>query len=189
MKSTSMDKPLRTSVEISTESITRSTSLTLNIDFDGTCVTHAFPEVGRDIGSVPVLRELVAAGHRLILFTMRSDGTERAYLDEAVQWFVANGIPLYGVNTNPTQSSWTSSPKSYAQKMIDDSSVCAPLKFDPALSTRPFIDWVRMREMLVECGLLEDRGDEGVEWGDDSIDFAALAGSMSEEDFEPEAFS
>lgn len=40
------------------------------VDFDGTCVTHEFPKVGRDIGAVPVLRKLVENGHKLILFTM-----------------------------------------------------------------------------------------------------------------------
>jgi len=29
------------------------------IDFDGTCVTHEFPKVGKDIGAVPVLKKLV----------------------------------------------------------------------------------------------------------------------------------
>lgn len=43
------------------------------IDFDGTCVTHEFPEVGKDIGAVSVLKELIKSGHNLILFTMRSD--------------------------------------------------------------------------------------------------------------------
>ena len=42
------------------------------IDFDGTCVTHEFPIIGRDIGAVPILKSLVDSGHRLILFTMRS---------------------------------------------------------------------------------------------------------------------
>ena len=42
------------------------------VDFDGTCVTHEFPEVGRDIGAVPVLKELVEKGHKIILYTMRS---------------------------------------------------------------------------------------------------------------------
>ena len=35
------------------------------IDFDGTCVYHDYPYVGKDIGAVPVLKELVAAGHKL----------------------------------------------------------------------------------------------------------------------------
>ena len=30
-------------------------------------------EIGKDIGAVPVLKELVENGHNLILFTMRSD--------------------------------------------------------------------------------------------------------------------
>ena len=42
------------------------------IDFDGTCVTHDYPEVGKDIGAVPVLKRLIDAGHKLILHTMRS---------------------------------------------------------------------------------------------------------------------
>ena len=43
------------------------------IDFDGTCVTHDFPKVGKDIGAIPVLKKLIENGHNLILFTMRSD--------------------------------------------------------------------------------------------------------------------
>jgi hypothetical protein len=46
------------------------------IDFDGTCVTHEFPKVGKDIGAAPVLKELTEKGHRLILFTMRSDKSD-----------------------------------------------------------------------------------------------------------------
>lgn len=45
----------------------------IGIDFDGTCVTHEFPDVGKDIGATPVLKELTDKGHKLILFTMRSD--------------------------------------------------------------------------------------------------------------------
>ena len=41
------------------------------VDFDGTVVTHAYPEIGDDAGAVPVLKELTDNGCRLILFTMR----------------------------------------------------------------------------------------------------------------------
>lgn len=40
------------------------------VDFDGTCVTHAYPQIGKEIGAAPVLRYL-AQKHMLILFTMR----------------------------------------------------------------------------------------------------------------------
>ena len=107
------------------------------VDFDGTCVTHDYPRVGKDIGAVPVLKKLTDSGHLLILNTMRS-GKE---LDDAVQWFIDNDIPLYGVNENPTQKSWTASPKVYAHLYIDDAALGCPLKMDNAVSDRPFVNW------------------------------------------------
>ena len=53
--------------------------MVLNLDFDGTVVKHEFPNIGGDIGAIPVLK-------RLILFTMRSGET----LDAAVKWFADN---------------------------------------------------------------------------------------------------
>ena len=67
------------------------------VDFDGTVVTHAYPHIGNDIGAVPVLRELIGNGCRVILYTMRSG----RLLDDAVAWFARNDIPLYAVNENP----------------------------------------------------------------------------------------
>lgn len=107
------------------------------IDFDGTCVTHEYPRVGKDIGAVPVLKMFIEAGHKLILNTMRS-GKELA---DAVKWFEDNNIPLYGANENPTQKSWTASPKVYAHLYIDDAALGCPLKIDPNVSGRPFVDW------------------------------------------------
>lgn len=34
------------------------------LDFDGTAVTHEYPEIGKDIGAVPVLKELLEKGTR-----------------------------------------------------------------------------------------------------------------------------
>jgi hypothetical protein len=107
------------------------------IDFDGTCVTHDYPRVGKDIGAVPVLKKLTDSGHQLILNTMRY-GDELA---DAIQWFIDNDIPLYGVNENPTQKEWTLSPKVYAHLYIDDAALGCPLMFDHAVSNRPFVNW------------------------------------------------
>jgi hypothetical protein len=120
------------------------------IDFDGTVVTHDFPNVGKDIGAVAVLKELVKRNHNLILFTMRSEVS----LQEAVDWFTRNEIPLYGIQTNPTQRSWTSSPKAYGQLMIDDIALGCPLAFDPSLSGRPFVDWKEVKKILLERRIL-----------------------------------
>lgn len=94
------------------------------VDFDGTCVTHEYPRVGREIGASYVLKELVKNGHRLVLNTMRGGGE---VLDAAVGWFASRGIPLYGVNETPSQKSWTGSPKVYAQIYIDDAALGCPL--------------------------------------------------------------
>lgn len=107
------------------------------VDFDGTCVTHDYPNVGKDIGAVPVLRKLTQDGHQLLLWTMRS-GTQ---LEDAIEWFNQNNIPLYGIQTNPTQKSWTDSPKAYANLYIDDAALGAPLIQNIEISNRPFIDW------------------------------------------------
>jgi hypothetical protein len=120
-------------------------------DFDGTAVTHDYPHIGKDIGAVPVLKELIDAGHKLILFTMRS-GIE---LEEAVQWFKDNDIRLYGVNKNPTQATWTTSPKAYADLYIDDSAIGCPILYDENISSRPYIDWKKVRRILQLKGLLE----------------------------------
>lgn len=119
------------------------------IDFDGTCVTHEYPRVGRDIGAVPVLRKLVKAGHKLILFTMRS-GKE---LEDAVWWFRSHDIPLYGVNINPDQESWTQSPKAYAQLYIDDAALGCPLDWDDQ-SGRFCVAWQEVEIMLERQGVL-----------------------------------
>jgi len=143
--------------------------MTINIDFDGTCVTHDFPQIGKSIGAERVLRRLVDNGHQLILFTMRSDRKEAApvidptiqnvtgdFLTDAVNWFSQNGIKLYGIQTNPTQLNWTTSPKSYAELMIDDSALGCPLLYNKELSTRPFVCWKTIERTLEIMGCFDN---------------------------------
>lgn len=120
------------------------------VDFDGTVVTHEYPDTGRDAGAVPVLKELVDNGCQLILYTMRSG----KLLDKAAAWFHERGIPLYGVNANPQQHVWTDSPKVYADLYIDDGALGCPLRFIDGVK-RPVADWQRIREQLVREGFLD----------------------------------
>jgi hypothetical protein len=128
------------------------------VDFDGTCVSHEFPLIGKDIGGAKALKQLTDIGHKLILFTMRSDkeivesedyNIAGQYLTDAVNWFKKNSIPLYGIQSNPTQSKWTTSPKCYAQLYIDDAAFGCPLKWDANISERPFVDWDKVMEKFV----------------------------------------
>lgn len=128
------------------------------IDFDGTCVTHEFPKIGKDIGAVPVLKALIESGNKLILYTMRSDIENPTsddynihchggkYLTDAINWFKENNIPLWGVNENPDQKTWTNSPKPYADLYIDDSALGVPLVYDE--KGIRCIDWAQIIYML-----------------------------------------
>lgn len=118
---------------------------TIGIDFDGTVVTHMYPEVGKDIGAVPVLKKLVDCGNRLILFTMRD--SKNGTLQDAINWFKENGIKLYGVNTNPSQASWTDSPKAHCNIYIDDAGLATPTKYDVE-SGREYVDWPKVEQIL-----------------------------------------
>lgn len=139
--------------------------MTIAIDFDGTCVTHEFPRIGKDIGAIPVLKQLVKNGHKLILNTMRCAG-EKAYktaqdttyygdtLKEAVKWFEDNEILLYGINENPTQKYWTESPKVFAHKYIDDANIGTPLNHPK--NKRPYVNWIMIAYLLLEEGMLTE---------------------------------
>ena len=136
------------------------------VDFDGTCVTHEFPYVGKEIGAAEVLKELTDKGHKIILFTMRSHPEEinqnrtiggdiisNDTLQDAIDWFKKHDIPLFGVNENPTQKDWSSSPKPYAHIYIDDAALGVPLKKD-SLSEKPYVDWDIVRYYLHAKGIL-----------------------------------
>lgn len=117
--------------------------MTVAVDFDGTCVTHEYPSIGRAVGAEPVLHDLVKQGARLILWTMRS-GEELA---DAVRWFEERNIPLWGINENPEQKAWTQSPKVHAQLYIDDAALGAPLC--PGQDGEPpYVDWNRVRDLI-----------------------------------------
>jgi len=136
------------------------------IDFDGSCTTHSYPNIGKDIGAAPILKRLVTNGHRLILWTMRCDEQKGVILDDgyeihggdfltqAVNWFKDNDVPLYAIQRNPTQDRWTTSPKCYAELFIDDAALGAPLIYDTAISDRPFLDWKIIEDYLVKRKLI-----------------------------------
>lgn len=125
------------------------------VDFDGTCVSHEFPNIGQDIGATPILKRLVQAGHNLILFTMRSNGGDHGdVLDAAVEWFEERDIPLYGIQSNP-HNNWSDSPKAYANIYIDDSALGVPLTNPP--QGRPYVDWELVERELIDRGVLGEQ--------------------------------
>ena len=137
------------------------------IDFDGTVVTHAFPEIGEDIGAAPVLKRLLEHGHKLILSTMRSDiefpcsddediiCQPGKYLMDALDWFKRNDIELYGIQTNPTQAGWTTSPKCHGNLFIDDRALGCPLVYHID-SKRHCVNWGKVELLLSQQGYFHE---------------------------------
>lgn len=124
--------------------------MTLAIDFDGTIVTHEYPNIGEPVpNALSTLRRLRRNGHKLVLFTMRS-GEE---LQEAVDYLKENGVGLYGVNVNPSQNEWTDSPKAYGHIYIDDAALGVPLVYVD--EDRPYVNWVVIESELEERGLFD----------------------------------
>ncbi len=121
------------------------------VDFDGTCVTNEYPEIGKDVPNcVEVLKKLNEKKVNIILLTQR-DGKK---LTDAVEWFKKNDIKLYGINDNPSQSSWSKSRKVYADLYIDDRNLGCPLTLHKSLSDKVFVDWKKVEKMLKEMRVL-----------------------------------
>lgn len=119
------------------------------VDFDGTCVKHRYPYVGEDIGAAPILRKLVENGHKIILLTMRDSGT---VLRDALGWFRKNEIPLYAVNQNPSQNSWSDSRKVFAHYYLDDQAVGVPIIWEED-GKGYYVDWNAVDKWFKERGL------------------------------------
>ena len=120
------------------------------VDFDGTLVSHMYPKIGIENPSAfRVLKKLIEQGHQLILWTMRSGEP----LNEAVAYCEERGISFLGVNSNPNQSSWTTSPKQYADLYIDDAALGCPTQFDPN-TQRQWVNWRDVEAILIRTGYL-----------------------------------
>ena len=96
--------------------------LIIAIDFDGTIVEDAYPQIGKTrIFAFETLKRLQDDGHRLILWTYRN-GTK---LKEAVDFCKENGIEFYAVNASFPEEKYdySRSRKIHADLFIDDRNI------------------------------------------------------------------
>jgi len=97
-------------------------SKTIAVDFDGTIVTNAYPEIGKPlIFAFDTLKRLQDEGYVLILWTYRSGKK----LEEAVAFCKANGLEFYAVNKSYPEEvlSENISRKIHADLFIDDRNI------------------------------------------------------------------
>jgi len=98
--------------------------MTIAVDFDGTIVEHAYPEIGKERPfAIETLKMLIADRHRLILWSVR----EGELLDEAVKWCRDRGVEFYAVNKDFPEEDETKnnnfSRKLKADLFIDDRNI------------------------------------------------------------------
>ena len=96
--------------------------MVIAVDFDGTIVEHAYPEIGKPIPfAFDVLKKLQKEErHTLILWTVR----EGDLLQEAVDYCSKNGLEFYAVNKNfPEEEAGDAPRKITADIFIDDKNI------------------------------------------------------------------
>jgi len=112
-----------------------SDTLLIAVDFDGTIVEDAYPDIGKPkLFAFETLKRLQKDGHRLILWTYRSD----VRLEEAVEFCKKNDLEFYAVNKSfpEEQFNYTKSRKIHADLFIDDRNIGG------------FIGWGEVYQML-----------------------------------------
>ncbi len=93
------------------------------IDFDGTIVEHAYPEIGKPIPfAIETLQQIQKDGHILILWTVRTGDL----LQEAIDYCAERGLHFYAENEN--YKGETIEKKDYSRKLkvdlfVDDRSL------------------------------------------------------------------
>lgn len=96
--------------------------LTIAVDFDGTIVEDAYPNIGKPkLFAFETLTRFKEDGHRLILWTYRSGKR----LEEAVAFCQQKGIEFYAVNCSFPEEQFdaTKSRKIHADIFIDDRNI------------------------------------------------------------------
>lgn len=123
--------------------------LIIGLDFDGTVVEHRYPRIGAPVPNcIRYLQELDRRGAKFVLFTMRS----HQELEAAVRWFAdVAEVPLFGIQRNPEQDTWTSSPKAYCHVYVDDAALgCPKIQRTVYPPEREYVDWAVAGPMLLD---------------------------------------
>ena len=111
-------------------------NLIIAIDFDGTIVEDAYPKIGKPIiFAFETMKKLQSEGHRLILWTYR---TEKK-LQEAVDFCKQQGLEFYAINKSYPEEEFDGkiSRKINATFFVDDRNIGG------------FIGWTAVHKLLL----------------------------------------
>jgi len=111
-------------------------NLIIAIDFDGTIVEDAYPNIGKPmIFAFETMKKLQSEGHRLILWTYRTDKK----LQEAVNFCKQQGLEFYAINKSYPEEEFDGkiSRKINATFFVDDRNIGG------------FIGWTAVHKLLL----------------------------------------
>ena len=111
-------------------------NLIIAIDFDGTIVEDAYPKIGKPmIFAFETMKKLQSEGHRLILWTYRTDKK----LQEAVNFCKQQGLEFYAINKSYPEEEFDGkiSRKINATFFVDDRNIGG------------FIGWTAVHKLLL----------------------------------------
>ena len=90
--------------------------MVIAVDFDGTIVTHKYPDIGEEIPfAVDTLKMLRQDGHKLIMWSVR----EGELLDAAVEWCRDRGVEFYAVNRDYPEETTDNNPHFSRKLKVD----------------------------------------------------------------------
>ena len=125
--------------------------MTIAVDFDGTIVTHKYPNIGEEIPfAVDTLKMLRNDGHKLILWSVR----EGKLLDAAVEWCRDRGLEFYAVNRDYPEETTDNNPH-FSRKLKVDMFID-----DRNLGGLP--DWGTIYQMISQHQTWQDVIDESL---------------------------
>ena len=131
--------------------------MTIAVDFDGTIVTHKYPNIGEEIPfAVDTLKMLRNDGHKLILWSVR----EGELLDAAVQWCRDRGLEFYAVNRDYPEETTDNNPH-FSRKLKVDMFID-----DRNLGGLP--DWGTLYQMISQHQTWQDVIDEALSQSDNT---------------------
>ena len=131
--------------------------MTIAVDFDGTIVTHKYPNIGEEIPfAVDTLKMLRNDGHKLILWSVR----EGELLDAAVQWCRDRGLEFYTVNRDYPEETTDNNPH-FSRKLKVDMFID-----DRNLGGLP--DWGTLYQMISQHQTWQDVIDEALSQSDNT---------------------
>ena len=133
--------------------------LTIYLDFDGTVVEHAYPEIGAlNPRSFAVIRKLQNAGHRIILNTYRADLADGS-LQAALNFLNDINKELLPIaectelKIQPPAWNWE---KTLEEGILYIDDVCdgTPMIRNIALPFGMMVDWKTLEEWFTDQGII-----------------------------------